>query len=94
MALGVADQGPGIPAALRGQAVERFRRLGGASGSAANGRSASGSGLGLALVNAIARLHGARLSLEENPPEGLLAVLLLDRRHWIERTGFKDVLKT
>ncbi|RZT39397.1 sensor histidine kinase [Cupriavidus agavae] len=84
--LGVADEGPGIPASQRGQAVERFRRLGGST--------QSGSGLGLALVNAIARLHGATLSLEENAPSGLLAVLLLDRRHWNEKTGLKDALKT
>ena len=87
IALGVGDHGPGIPASLRGQAVERFRRLGGTSRQ-------SGSGLGLALVSAIARLHGAQLSLEENRPAGLLAVLLLDRRHWNDRTGLKDALKT
>jgi len=86
IALGVADHGPGIPPALRGQAVERFRRLGGTT--------QSGSGLGLALVNAIARLHGARLLLEENEPHGLLAVLLLDRRHWNAKTGLKDALTT
>ncbi|WP_020423965.1 HAMP domain-containing sensor histidine kinase [Cupriavidus sp. WS] len=93
IALGVADNGPGIPAALRGQAVERFRRLGGTSGGTSQS-SQSGSGLGLALVNAIARLHGAQLSLEENRPTGLLAVLLLDRRHWNDRTGLKSALRT
>lgn len=86
LALGVADHGPGIPADLRGQAVERFRRLGGAS--------QSGSGLGLALVNAIARLHGAQLVLEENRPGGLLAALVLDRRHWSERASVKGAMKT
>lgn len=93
MALGVADHGPGIPADLRGQAVERFRRLGATSGRTSGGVAPSGSGLGLALVNAIARLHGARLSLEENLPEGLLAVLLLDRRQWSDRTSLKDALR-
>ncbi len=65
----VADQGPGIPEADRARAAERFFRGEGA-------RSTPGSGLGLALVQAVAGLHGGSLRLEDNAP-GLRAVLSL-----------------
>lgn len=65
----VADQGPGIPAEDRSRAVERFFR-----GEAA--RSTPGSGLGLALVQAVAHLHGGTLHLEDAGP-GLRATLSL-----------------
>ncbi|MBV9735214.1 MAG: HAMP domain-containing protein [Acidisphaera sp.] len=65
----VADQGPGIPEAERRRAPERFYR-----GEAA--RHTPGSGLGLALVQAVAQLHGGSLTLTDNSP-GLLAVLTL-----------------
>ena len=65
----VADQGPGIPTADRSRATERFFR-----GEAA--RSTPGSGLGLALVLAVAQLHGGTLRLEDAGP-GLRATLSL-----------------
>ena len=55
-ALMVADDGPGIPEGEREAVLRRFHRL-----EAAQGR--PGSGLGLALVAATARMHGARLVL-------------------------------
>jgi signal transduction histidine kinase len=67
--LAVADRGPGILAADRGRVLERFVRLEGA-------RSRPGSGLGLSLSAAIARLHGGQLRLEDNEP-GLRVVLAL-----------------
>ncbi|MBV8401425.1 MAG: HAMP domain-containing histidine kinase, partial [Acetobacteraceae bacterium] len=67
--IAVADQGPGIPAADRERATERFFR-----GEAA--RSTPGSGLGLALVQAVAQLHGGTLRLSDASP-GLLAVISL-----------------
>ena len=67
--LSVADRGPGIPEADRTRAVERFVRL-------EKSRSIPGSGLGLSLVAAVARLHGGELRLEDNAP-GLKAVLVL-----------------
>lgn len=70
MQLGVADQGCGIPPHLREDASRRFRRLGTAM-------NAPGHGLGLALVNAIARLHGGGLQLQDNQPNGLLACIEL-----------------
>ncbi len=63
----VADNGPGMTVAERERAVERFYR-----GDAA--RSTAGFGLGLSLVQAIARLHGGVLRLEDNAP-GLRATL-------------------
>ena len=67
--LSVADQGPGIPAAERGRVVERFVRL-------EASRTRPGSGLGLALVAAVAHLHGGSLVLSDNDP-GLVATLRL-----------------
>ena len=57
----VADNGPGIPAKERSRVLRRFYRLDAS-------RSTPGSGLGLALVAAIAELHGATLSLSDNCP--------------------------
>ncbi len=69
--LTVADGGPGIPEADRGRAVERFVRL-------EQSRSQPGSGLGLSLAAAVARLHGGELKLEDNRP-GLRTVISLPR---------------
>jgi signal transduction histidine kinase len=71
IALSVADHGPGIPDADRGRVVERFVRL-------EQSRSQPGSGLGLSLASAVARLHGGELKLEDNHP-GLRSVLALPR---------------
>jgi signal transduction histidine kinase len=65
----VADRGPGIPEALRGEALRRFGRLD-------SSRSDEGAGLGLALAAAIAHLHNGQLLLEDNRP-GLLTALTL-----------------
>jgi signal transduction histidine kinase len=69
--LAVADGGRGIPAADRSRAVERFVRL-------EQSRSQPGSGLGLSLASAVARLHGGELKLEDNHP-GLKTVISLPR---------------
>jgi signal transduction histidine kinase len=65
----VADRGPGIPEADRGRVKDRFVRLDAARGG-------SGSGLGLSIVAAAAKLHGGDLRLEDNRP-GLRAVMSL-----------------
>jgi signal transduction histidine kinase len=65
----VADQGPGIELDDREKATDRFYR-------GESARSTPGSGLGLSLVLAVARLHGGELRLEDNRP-GLRAVLVL-----------------
>jgi signal transduction histidine kinase len=67
--IAVADRGPGIPEAEKPRVTERFFR-GDAS------RNSSGSGLGLSLVAAVARLHGGTLALDDNEP-GLRARLVL-----------------
>lgn len=72
----VADDGPGIPEHQREHAKERFFRLDSA-------RTLPGSGLGLALADAVADLHKGHLELlwSEPPPEprGLKAVLTIPR---------------
>lgn len=69
--LAVGDSGPGIPAADRKRVVERFVRL-------EQSRTKPGSGLGLSLASAVARLHGGELKLEDNVP-GLKAIIDLPR---------------
>jgi signal transduction histidine kinase len=63
----VSDNGPGMRPEDRLRAGQPFARIGQRSG-------VEGGGLGLSLVSAIARLHGARLTLESNDP-GLRAVV-------------------
>jgi signal transduction histidine kinase len=65
----ISDDGPGMPSADRLRAGQPFARVGQRSG-------LESSGLGLSLVSAIARLHRARLTLEDNAP-GLRAVVSL-----------------
>jgi signal transduction histidine kinase len=77
--LTVADSGPGIPAADRARAVERFVRL-------EQSRSQPGSGLGLSLASAVARLHGGELTLEDNNP-GLKSVIALPRGGPVQSAG-------
>jgi signal transduction histidine kinase len=67
----VGDNGPGIPLEDRARVVERFVRL-------EKSRTEPGSGLGLSLVAAVARLHRGEVRLEDNHP-GVLAVLDLPK---------------
>ncbi len=75
----VADNGPGIPEADRSRVVERFMRL-------EHSRSQPGSGLGLSLAAAVARLHGGELKLENNQP-GLQAIIALPRGGPVQSRG-------
>lgn len=63
----VADDGPGISEQDRDHVVKRFVRL-------EKSRTEPGSGLGLALVSAVASLHKGRLCLKDNAP-GTRAIL-------------------
>ena len=65
----VTDRGPGVPVSDRERVLDRFVRL-------EASRSEPGSGLGLSLVAAVARLHGGSLRLEDNEP-GLRVILAL-----------------
>ena len=67
----VADHGPGIPAEDRERVTQRFVRL-------ESSRNSPGTGLGLSLVAAVARLHEATLTFEDNHP-GLRATLVFHR---------------
>jgi signal transduction histidine kinase len=67
--ISIADQGPGISEPDRDRATERFFR-------AESARNTTGSGLGLALVSAVASLHNGTLLLRDNHP-GLRAILAL-----------------
>ncbi|MBR0905624.1 HAMP domain-containing sensor histidine kinase [Bradyrhizobium liaoningense] len=59
--IAIADDGPGIPAEERDSVFKRFYRL-------EQSRYTPGNGLGLSLVAAVARLHGAEIVLHDNAP--------------------------
>ena len=59
--ISIADDGPGIPAGQYEHVFKRFYRL-------EQSRYTPGNGLGLSLVAAVARLHGARIEMLDNSP--------------------------
>ncbi|MEQ1916481.1 MAG: ATP-binding protein [Gallionella sp.] len=67
----VEDNGTGIPAAQRDYAKRPFIRLQEARSDS------SGAGLGLAIVERVAKMHGGELRLTESEMGGLLAMLVL-----------------
>jgi len=75
----VTDRGPGVPAPERERVLGRFVRL-------EASRSEPGSGLGLSLVAAVARLHGGSLRLEDNEP-GLRVILSLPLEGDVDANG-------
>jgi signal transduction histidine kinase len=68
LAIRIEDDGPGIPAERRAQAIERGRRL---------DESLPGSGLGLAIAADLAQLYGGSLELGQSALGGLAATLEL-----------------
>ncbi len=70
LVLAVADQGEGIPAAFLGTLGQRFART-----DAARDRKRGGAGLGLAIVNGIAKLHGASLQIQSQEGVGTVATI-------------------
>jgi len=68
-AVSVGDHGPGISTSDRERVLKRFVRL-------EASRTKPGTGLGLSLVAAVARLHHGEVQLEDNHP-GLKVVLVL-----------------
>ncbi len=75
----ICDSGPGMPAADRERATERFFR-------GETARSTPGSGLGLALVQAVAHLHGGEILLGDAEP-GLKATLVLPKTERLRAEG-------
>ena len=75
--ISVTDDGPGIPSIDRERVKERFVRLD-------KSRTLPGSGLGMALVDAVADLHRAEFTLEDGFDDrgtlGLKASLVVPRR--------------
>jgi len=63
--LTVSDTGSGIPAGELPRMFERFHRV-----QAARGRSHEGSGIGLALVNELVKLHGGSIAVASTLDEG------------------------
>jgi signal transduction histidine kinase len=66
----VEDDGPGLPADQREQALKRGSRLDEAT---------PGTGLGLSIVDELARAYGGGVALEDSALGGLRAVLTLPR---------------
>ncbi len=67
--LEVSDSGPGMPEDFRERAFERFSRV-------EQSRTTPGSGLGLSLVRAVARLHGGTVSLAGDGPGSTVRIEL------------------
>jgi signal transduction histidine kinase len=59
--LSIADDGPGVPAAMRKSIFKRFYRV-------EQSRTAAGNGLGLSIVAAVAELHAAKIFANDNRP--------------------------
>jgi signal transduction histidine kinase len=68
--IGVVDDGPGIPDAEKPKVAQRFYR-------GDTSRGTPGVGLGLSLVQAVAKLHGGTLELTDNHP-GLRARMVIE----------------
>ena len=68
----VADSGIGIPPEEIPRLFERFHRVEGAQG-----RSFEGSGIGLALVHELVRLHGGQIAAESEPGRGTTFTITL-----------------
>ena len=70
--LAIRDSGPGIPEVFHDRVFQRFFRL-------EQSRTTPGSGLGLSLVAAVASLHDIEISLADNQP-GLIVALLAEMK--------------
>lgn len=68
--LEVSDTGPGIAEGDLPRVFDRFFTTRAVSGASAEGKRRAGTGLGLALVKAVAEAHGGRVSARSAPGEG------------------------
>jgi signal transduction histidine kinase len=80
----VVDDGPGIPEEEREAVLRRFHRL-------EKSRHASGSGLGLSLVAAVAKLHGLSLTIGSANPG---CCVTLSREESVEEGAQRPALQT
>jgi signal transduction histidine kinase len=78
--LEVVDEGPGIPANLRGPVFERFHRVEGS-------RTATGAGLGLAIAQWIVAAHGGSIALHDKEGPGLRVQVDLQSYQGARRGG-------
>ncbi|WP_406833025.1 HAMP domain-containing sensor histidine kinase [Pedococcus sp. KACC 23699] len=69
--LSVADNGPGVPKPLQPNVFQRFTR-----GDDSRNRAAGSTGLGLSIVDAVAKSHGGRVELHSSPGDTTFSVLL------------------
>ncbi|WP_353952266.1 HAMP domain-containing sensor histidine kinase [Knoellia sp. S7-12] len=69
--LTVADDGPGVPETLQESVFERFTR-----GDEARTRASGSTGLGLSIVDAVAKSHGGRVELDSRPGQTTFTVAL------------------
>jgi len=76
VALGVRDDGPGVPEGERQRIFDRFYRVPGTAG--------RGSGIGLSLVARIAELHGARLDVGDGLDARGFGITLVFVAHPVE----------
>jgi signal transduction histidine kinase len=83
--LSVGDRGPGIPAKDRERVLKRFVRL-------EESRTLPGTGLGLSLVAAVARLHGGQLRLEDNEP-GLKVIVTLPAKIVVKTAPVRETTR-
>ena len=72
--ISVEDDGPGLSAAEKSQAFDRFFR-----GSNASGQGTEGSGLGLPVVKSIIEAHGGSVELQDAEDRGLRVVITLPK---------------
>ncbi len=73
----ILDNGPGIPASVRGTLFDPFVTAG----------KPNGTGLGLTLARQIAEEHGGSVCIEESNPEGTVFTLSLTKNRLLDQTG-------
>ncbi|WP_457254194.1 HAMP domain-containing sensor histidine kinase [Pedococcus sp. P5_B7] len=69
--LSVSDDGPGVPEALQRNVFQRFTR-----GDDSRNRASGSSGLGLSIVDAVAKSHGGNVELSSSPGDTTFTVAL------------------
>jgi signal transduction histidine kinase len=72
--ISVKDQGPGIPPDERKKVFEKFYRIGNEET-----RAAKGTGLGLYIVSNVAQLHGGKVFIKDNQPQGTVIEMILKK---------------